>query len=129
MRQVSRDPIIGLMGVSAPRGPAGVVTVERLKMSCMFSNECPPYKSIQAKYDGDLVFKGRSMRTIMTEAPPLALARYLGNLGGQARCAEALCPEADEVDDDDLLCTCINFNTTSMAPPAFMDTPALVCGT
>ncbi|EFJ52877.1 hypothetical protein VOLCADRAFT_102835 [Volvox carteri f. nagariensis] len=36
--------------------------------------ECPAYKSIRAKYDGDLVFKGRSMRTIMTEAPPLALA-------------------------------------------------------
>ncbi|EFJ41917.1 hypothetical protein VOLCADRAFT_98005 [Volvox carteri f. nagariensis] len=37
--------------------------------------ECPAYKSIRAKYDGDLVLMGRSMRTTMTEAPPLALAR------------------------------------------------------
>ncbi|EFJ47625.1 hypothetical protein VOLCADRAFT_91955 [Volvox carteri f. nagariensis] len=37
--------------------------------------ECPAYKSIRAKYDGDLVFKGRSMCTIvMTEALPLAFA-------------------------------------------------------
>ncbi|EFJ47537.1 hypothetical protein VOLCADRAFT_91950 [Volvox carteri f. nagariensis] len=36
--------------------------------------ECPAYKSIRAKY-GDLVLTGRSMRTTMTEAPPLALAR------------------------------------------------------
>ncbi|EFJ45297.1 hypothetical protein VOLCADRAFT_106028 [Volvox carteri f. nagariensis] len=35
--------------------------------------ECPTHKSIRAKYDGDLVFKGCSMRTIMTEALPLAL--------------------------------------------------------
>ncbi|EFJ47268.1 hypothetical protein VOLCADRAFT_92357 [Volvox carteri f. nagariensis] len=36
-------------------------------------DECPAYKSIRAKYDGDLVFEGCSMRTIMTEAPPVAL--------------------------------------------------------
>ena len=42
--------------------------------------ECPAYASTRAKYDGDLVFHGRDMRTIMTEAPPLALAKFLSEV-------------------------------------------------
>ncbi|EFJ47037.1 hypothetical protein VOLCADRAFT_92420 [Volvox carteri f. nagariensis] len=53
--------------------------------------ECPAYKSIRAKYDGDLVLTGRSMRTIMTEAPPLALARAL-DLGGSGMWVELPAP-------------------------------------
>ncbi|EFJ42394.1 hypothetical protein VOLCADRAFT_107237 [Volvox carteri f. nagariensis] len=92
--------------------------------------ECPAYKSIRAKYDGDLVLKGRSMRTIMTEAPPLALARYLSEIWEARHVAlRRFTLKWTRENEDDLPCTRINTNTTSMAPPAFMDTPALVCGT
>ncbi|EFJ43161.1 hypothetical protein VOLCADRAFT_96704 [Volvox carteri f. nagariensis] len=42
--------------------------------------ECPAYASTRAKYERDLALQGRNMRTIMTAAPPLALARFLSEV-------------------------------------------------
>ena len=42
--------------------------------------ECPAYDSLQARYGSDLGFQGRSMRTIMTEVPQLALASFLSEI-------------------------------------------------
>jgi hypothetical protein len=39
--------------------------------------EWPAYDSLRAKYGSDLGFQGHSMRTIMPEAPQLALASFL----------------------------------------------------
>ena len=42
--------------------------------------ECPAHDSLRARYGSDLGFQGRSMRTIMTEAPQLALASFLSEI-------------------------------------------------
>ncbi len=39
--------------------------------------ECPAYESIRDRYESDLRFKERGMRSIMVEAPPMALASFL----------------------------------------------------
>jgi hypothetical protein len=46
---------------------------------------------LRARYGSELGFQGRSMRTIMTEAPQLALASFLSEIcvGDEARCAQA----------------------------------------
>lgn len=43
--------------------------------------ECPAYSSIRAKYEGDLVFQGRSTRISMSETPLLALAVFFQRSG------------------------------------------------
>ncbi|EFJ47785.1 hypothetical protein VOLCADRAFT_105024 [Volvox carteri f. nagariensis] len=60
--------------------------------------ESPAYaSSTRAKYERDLAFQGRNMRTIMTEAPPLALARFLSEVWETRHVAlKALRAEADE---------------------------------
>ena len=42
--------------------------------------ECPAYGSLRSTFEDAIAFQGRDMRTIMGEAPPLAVANFLHNV-------------------------------------------------
>ncbi len=48
--------------------------------------ECPAYESIRDRYESDLRFKERGMRSIMMEAPPIALASFLDEVWRERHC-------------------------------------------
>jgi hypothetical protein len=85
--------------------------------------ECPAYDSLQARYGSDLGFQGRSMRTIMTEVPQLALASFWETRHVALR--RTVLKRTRE-GDDDLPRHRKKSEQLSMAPPALTDSPALV---
>ncbi len=48
--------------------------------------ECPAYESIRDRYESDLRFKERGMRSIMMEAPPMALTSFLDEVWRERQC-------------------------------------------
>ena len=89
--------------------------------------ECPAYDSLRARYGSDLGFQGRSMRTIMTEAPQLALARFLSEIWETRHVAlRRTVLKRTREGDDDLPRHRKKSEQLSMAPPALTDSPALV---
>ncbi|EFJ49871.1 hypothetical protein VOLCADRAFT_104121 [Volvox carteri f. nagariensis] len=84
--------------------------------------------SIRAKYNVDLAFKGCSIRTIMTEAPPLALARYLSEIWEARHVAlRRFALKRTREEEDGLPRTRINTNITSMPPPRLLRTHPHLC--
>lgn len=53
--------------------------------------ECPAYESIRDRYESDLHFKERDMRSIMLEAPPIALASFLDEVWRERHCILQRC--------------------------------------
>jgi hypothetical protein len=89
--------------------------------------ECPAYDSLRARYGSDLGFQGHSMRTIMTEAPQLALASFLSEIWETRHVAlrRTVLKRTTE-GDDDLPGHHKKSEQLSMGPPALTDSPALV---
>jgi hypothetical protein len=89
--------------------------------------ECPAYDSLRAKYGSDLGFQGRSMRTIMTEAPKLAFAGFLSEIWETRHVAlRRTALKRTREGDDDLPRHRNKSEQLSMALPALTDSPALV---
>ncbi len=89
--------------------------------------ECPAHDSLRAKYGSDLGFQGRSMRTMMTEVPQLALASLLSEIWETRHVAlRRTTLKRTREGDDDLPRHNKNSEQLSMAPPALADYAALV---
>jgi hypothetical protein len=93
--------------------------------------KCPAYSSLRAKYGRGLGFQGRSMRTIMIEAPQLALASFLSEIW-EARYAAlrriALAQRTREGDDDPPRHRSKS-KQLAMAPAGAQRTPSHSCST
>jgi hypothetical protein len=113
----------GLTAVNAPA--CGAVEDELLVFM-----ECPASNSLRARYGSDLGFQGRSLRTIMTEAPQLALASFLSEIWETRHVAlRRIALKRTTEGDDDLPRHRNISEQLSMGPLRLQRAPPHLCGT
>ncbi|EFJ52936.1 hypothetical protein VOLCADRAFT_86433 [Volvox carteri f. nagariensis] len=123
----ARDSLLGLDVPQNAEGEGKLCDCGAVEDEMHARVECPAYTTTRAKYERDLAFQGRDMRMIMTEAPLLALARFLSEVWETRHVAlRRFVLKRTREDDDGPPCNRTKNDLPSMGPPAFADTPAQV---